>query len=79
MDGVREYFGRDFTQVYHVDLNGNVREHPELSGTTHNVFGIKVGVGITIALKSERDSGSRIFIHSIEQNLRREEKLNTLR
>ncbi len=32
-------------------LHGNVRKNPKLSGTTHNVFGIQVGVGITIAIR----------------------------
>ena len=32
-------------------LHGNVRQNPKLSGTTHNVFGIQVGVGITIAVR----------------------------
>ena len=38
---------QDFTDIYHLDLHGNVRKNPKLSGTTHNVFGIQVGVGIT--------------------------------
>ena len=41
----------DYTAIYHVDLHGNVRHNPKLSGTTHNVFGIQVGVGITLAVR----------------------------
>ena len=48
-DGMRKHLLQDFTQIYHLDLHGNVRKNPKLSGTTHNVFGIQVGVGITIA------------------------------
>ena len=35
------------TQIYVLDLGGNVRKNPKLSGTTHNVFGIQVGVSIS--------------------------------
>ena len=45
-DGMRKRISQDFTQLYHLDLHGNVRLNPKLSGTTHNVFGIQVGVGI---------------------------------
>src|SRR5262249_22466873 len=47
-DGFRKHLLRDFSTIYHFDLHGNVRKNPKLSGTTHNVFGIQVGVGITV-------------------------------
>ncbi len=50
-DGMRKHLLKDFTEIYHLDLHGNVRKNPKLSGTTHNVFGIQVGVGITIAAR----------------------------
>ena len=50
-DGMRKHLWEDFTQIYHLDLHGNVRRNPKLSGTTHNVFGIQVGVGITVAIR----------------------------
>jgi hypothetical protein len=35
----------DFSRrLYIIDLGGNIRQNPKLSGTTHNVFGIQVGV-----------------------------------
>jgi predicted helicase len=34
-----------------LDLGGNVRKNPKISGTTHNVFGIRVGVCITILVR----------------------------
>jgi predicted helicase len=52
-DGMRKHFLQDFEQIYHIDLHGNVRRNPKLSGTTHNVFGIQVGVGITLAVKKK--------------------------
>nr|WP_207229496.1 type ISP restriction/modification enzyme [Ktedonosporobacter rubrisoli] len=53
-DGMRKRLLQEFTQVYHLDLHGNVRKNPKLSGTTHNVFGIQIGVGITIAIRSSQ-------------------------
>ncbi len=32
-------------------LQGNVRHNPKLAGTTYNVFGIQVGVGITVGVR----------------------------
>lgn len=34
-----------------VDLGGDVRANPKLSGTKHNVFGIQTGVAITFMVK----------------------------
>lgn len=45
-DGMRKHLAQDFQRIDHLDLHGNVRRNPKLSGTTHNVFGIQVGVGI---------------------------------
>ena len=52
-DGMRKHLLGDFTDIYHLDLHGNVRRNPKLSGTTHNVFGIQVGVGITVAVRKQ--------------------------
>ena len=50
-DGFRKHLLQDFDKVYHLDLHGNVRLNPKLSGTKHNVFGIQVGVGVTLAIR----------------------------
>ncbi len=55
-DGMRRHLLQDFNHVYHLDLHGNVRRNPKLSGTTHNVFGIQVGVGITIAIRNSHSN-----------------------
>lgn len=58
-DGMRKELGKDFDLIYVLDLGGNVRKNPKLSGTTHNVFGIQVGVSINLFVrkpKSERSS-----------------------
>ena len=77
-DGMRKHLLQDFTRVYHLDLHGNVRQNPKLSGTTHNVFGIQVGVGITIAIKSSRHTASDLYYHRIPEFWTKVEKLSFL-
>jgi predicted helicase len=50
-DGMRQHLAQDFDELYVLDLGGNVRKNPKLSGTTHNVFGIQVGVSINIFVR----------------------------
>ncbi|BBC25312.1 N-6 DNA methylase [Pseudanabaena sp. ABRG5-3] len=50
-DGMRQYLEKDFDQIYVFDLGGNIRKNPKLSGTTHNVFGIQVGVSVNIFVR----------------------------
>jgi predicted helicase len=77
-DGMRKHLLRDFTRVYHLHLEGNVRQNPTLSGTQYNVFGIQVGVGITVAVRSSKHKDHRLLFHRIGKNLRRYEKLGWL-
>jgi predicted helicase len=72
-DGMRKHLLDDFTRIDHVDLHGNVRRNPKLSGTTHNVFGIQVGVGITLAVRTK--GPKRLRYHRVPENWRKEEKL----
>ena len=74
-DGMRSQLLKDFTQIYHLDLHGNVRKNPKLSGSTHNVFGIQVGVGITIAVRSSRQSTRVLRYYRVPEYWRRVEKL----
>lgn len=55
-DGMRKHLAQDFDAIYVLDLGGNVRKNPKLSGTTHNVFGIQVGVSINIFVKKRRSA-----------------------
>ena len=52
-DGMRKHLAQDFDAIYILDLGGNVRQNPKLSGTTHNVFGIQVGVSINFFIKRD--------------------------
>ena len=51
-DGFRRDVERTFDKIYIVDLGGDVRANPSLSGTKHNVFGIQTGVSISFVVKS---------------------------
>jgi predicted helicase len=77
-DGMRTHLLQDFTRIYHLDLHGNVRKNPKLSGTTHNVFGIQVGVGITIAVRNGGSPGRDLFYFRVPEDWRKEDKLRFL-
>ena len=77
-DGMRKNLLRDFTRIYHVDLHGNIRENPKLSGTTHNVFRIQVGVGITVAVRKAQHVDRALLYHRVPEDWRKEEKLSWL-
>ncbi len=78
-DGMRKHLRRDFFKLYHLDLHGNVRRNPKLSGTTHNVFGIQVGVGITIAIRRAINSKPVLKYVRVDESWRRENKLAYLK
>ena len=70
----------EFSTIYHLDLQGNVRQNPTLSGTQYNVFGIQVGVGITVGTSSfTRNCRTALFFHRVDKQLRRSAKLSRLR
>lgn len=74
-DGMRKNLLQDFTYLYHIDFHGNVRKNPKLSGSTHNVFGIQVGVGITIAVRTSQPSKKTIYYHRVPESWTKTEKL----
>ena len=45
-DGFRHAVGKEFSDLYILDLGSDVRRNPKIAGTTHNVFGIQTGVAI---------------------------------
>ncbi len=54
MDGFRKAMAGEYSHIYVVDLGGDVRANPKLSGTKHNVFGIQTGVAISFLIKKRR-------------------------
>ena len=79
-DGMRKHLTDDFDSIYMLDLGGNVRKNPKLSGTTHNVFGIQVGVCINFSVKKRNndDSQNRIFYARVDESWRKENKYHYL-
>jgi len=55
-DGFRKTVAQEFSDIYVVDLGGDVRANPKLSGTKHNVFGIQTGVAISFFVKKIKQS-----------------------
>ncbi len=68
-DGMRKHLADDFDAIYILDLSGNVRKNPKLSGTTHNVFGIQVGVSINFFIKRRDNANSHpeIFYARVDE------------
>ena len=52
-DGFRQVAGREFSDIYVMDLGSDVRRNPKISGTTHNVFGIQTGVAIAFFVRDK--------------------------
>ncbi|MGX8011772.1 type ISP restriction/modification enzyme [Mesorhizobium sp. ORM8.1] len=60
-DGFRRAVAQEFNEIHVVDLGGDVRANPKLSGTKHNVFGIQTGVAISFFVKRHKQKGCKIF------------------
>lgn len=74
-DGFRKVVAEEFSEIRIVDLGGDVRANPKLSGTKHNVFGIQTGVAISFMVKREKRQGCRIFYTRRPELETAEEKL----
>ncbi|WP_397572897.1 type ISP restriction/modification enzyme [Silanimonas sp.] len=77
-DGFRKIVAQEFAEIRVVDLGGDVRANPKLSGTTHNVFGIQTGVAISFLVKKRGSRGARIFYARRPEMETAEEKLASL-
>ena len=79
-DGMRKRLAEEFDAIYILDLGGNVRKNPKLSGTTHNVFGIQVGVSINFFIKKADNTNSQtqIFYACVDEFWRKENKYDHL-
>jgi predicted helicase len=79
-DGFRKTVAQEFSDIYVVDLGGDVRANPKLSGTKHNVFGIQTGVAISFMVKrlsTTRDKKlARVFYVRRPEMETAEEKLS---
>jgi predicted helicase len=80
-DGFRKMVSDEFSHIYIVDLGGNIRKNPKLSGPTHNVFAIQTGVAIAFFVKEEKKSKTpaQIFYTRRDEMELATEKLGYLR
>jgi len=53
-DGFRKVVADEFSDIYIVDLGGDVRQNPKLSGPKHNVFAIQTGVAISFFVRNAK-------------------------
>ena len=60
-DGFRKSVADEFSEIYVMDLGGDVRANPKLSGTKHNVFGIQTGVAIAFLVRTRKRDACRIY------------------
>ena len=79
-DGFRRFVAAEFAEVYVIDLGGDVRANPKLSGTKNNVFGIQTGVAITFLVKrgSKKAQACRIYYARRPEDDTADEKLSWL-
>lgn len=75
-DGFRKVVAAEFSEIRVVDLGGDVRSNPKLSGTKHNVFGIQTGVAISFLVKRAKRQACRIFYYRRPEMETAEEKLS---
>ncbi len=60
-DGFRKSIAEEFAECWVMDLGGDVRANPKLSGTKHNVFGIQTGVAIAFMVRRKAAKGFKLF------------------
>lgn len=53
LDGFRLSVAEEFAEAWIMDLGGDVRGNPKISGTKHNVFGIQTGVAIAFFVRKK--------------------------
>jgi predicted helicase len=77
-DGFRKIVGEDFSDIWVVDLGGDVRANPKISGTKHNVFGIQTGVTISFLVRQHGKKGALIHYARRPEMETKEDKLSFL-
>lgn len=80
--GFRKTVISEFDAIYVVDLGGDVRANPQLSGSKHNVFGIQTGVAISIMVRNTapgvKKKPCRVYYAARPEFETKEEKLSYL-
>lgn len=74
-DGFRKVAAREFAEIVIIDLGGDVRDNPKISGTKHNVFGIQTGVAIALFVRKKGHGDALIRYARRPESETREDKL----
>jgi len=79
-DGFRKCIQDEFDYAYIIDTKSGIRENPKISGTSHNIFGIRTGVAIMFLVHKDKRENSTCNIQYIglDDFLRKEAKLQWL-
>lgn len=77
-DGFRKLVANDFQEIWIIDLGGDVRANPKLSGTKHNVFGIQTGVAIAMLVRRNQKAPAVIRYARRAEDETAEDKLSWL-
>jgi predicted helicase len=77
-DGFRKIAGKEFSDIWLIDLGGDVRANPKISGTKHNVFGIQTGVTISFFVKRTAKVDTSIHYARRPEMETKDEKLDFL-
>ena len=77
-DGMRKHLAQDFDAIYILDLGGNARKGLKVPDA--NVFGIRVGVSITLFVKTKQNSSEtpRIFYFRTDDLWNKHKKFDLL-
>jgi predicted helicase len=62
-DGFRKVVADEFSDIYIIDLGGDIRKNPKLSGPVNNVFAIQTGVAIAFMVKKPKKDKSPAQIY----------------
>ena len=78
-DGMRKHLAADCDAIYILDLGGNARKGLKVSDA--NVFGIRVGVSISLFVKNKQDlsKSARIFYYRTDDLWNRKQKFDFLK
>jgi predicted helicase len=60
-DGFRLSIAEEFAECWLMDLGGDVRANPKLSGTKHNAMGIQTGLTIAFMVRKQAAKGFKLF------------------
>jgi len=83
-DGMRYHLAREFSQIYIIDLKGNVRKDSMREGVpigeAHTIFGLSamVGICITFLVKKKDHTNTEIFYYETDWKAKRTAKLAVL-